>query len=332
MKKSKITIADVADELGVSKTTVSRAISGKGRIGEKTREKILEYIKENNYQPNNLARGLAKSCTYNLGIVMPEDYCATDAPFFVQSLASLHEVAVSKGYDILVTICNNEDMSNLERILLNRKVDGIVLMRSFVEDHAIKMLKEWNMPFVVIGSSDEEGVVQVDLDNEGGCQELTSILLMKKFERIALIGGNESYTVTQKRMKGFKKAFEKFGKKPREELIFMNCEHMSAIERAVDRILKQGVDCIVCMDYNICMYVLNKLKKTGIPVPDQMKIASFFNSKMLEQNMPSITSLTFDVKNAGIVACETLIDLIQDKEIKQFNQMGYEVTLRESTK
>ena len=69
-----ITIADVAEALGVSKTTVSRAISGKGRIGEATRERVLAYIEEHDYQPNVIAKGLAQSKTFNICVIMPEHY------------------------------------------------------------------------------------------------------------------------------------------------------------------------------------------------------------------------------------------------------------------
>ena len=81
-----ITIADVAEALGVSKTTVSRAISGKGRIGEATRERVLAYIEEHDYQPNVIAKGLAQSKTFNICVVMPEHYGMSDLTFFQDCL------------------------------------------------------------------------------------------------------------------------------------------------------------------------------------------------------------------------------------------------------
>ena len=77
-----ITISDVAEALGVSKTTVSRAISGKGRIGAATRNRVLEYIQEHDYKPNVIARGLAQSKTFNICVVMPGDYALVELPFF----------------------------------------------------------------------------------------------------------------------------------------------------------------------------------------------------------------------------------------------------------
>ena len=88
-EKSKMTISDVAEALNISKTTVSRAISGKGRIGAKTRRRVLEYIEEHNYKPSVIAKGLAQSKSYNIGWVMPSDYSVVDLPFFQKCLMGL---------------------------------------------------------------------------------------------------------------------------------------------------------------------------------------------------------------------------------------------------
>ena len=87
MEKDKIyTIDDIARELGVSKTTVSRAISGKGRISKETRERVFAFIEEHDYRPNVVARALAQSRTYNLGLVLPADYSVMGFPFFKECM------------------------------------------------------------------------------------------------------------------------------------------------------------------------------------------------------------------------------------------------------
>lgn len=327
-----ITIADIAEALGVSKTTVSRAISGKGRIGTATRARVMEYIEEHDYKPNVIAQGLAKSRTYNIGVVMPEDYCLMDMPFFLNCLAGLQEIADSAGYDILLTICNNVDMTHLERIVSNRKVDGIVLMRTFLEDKAILLLQEKGIPFVTVGRTQYSNVAQVDHNNEDGSKELTSILLLKGLKRIALIGGNERFMVTQNRLKGFLEAHEELNIPVSRDLIYLNQENPVMMESTVDDIIKKNVDCIVCMDDGICATVLNKLKKENIVVPDQVKVASFFYSMILENHSPAITSLSYDVRELGMVTCRTLIDIIEGKEVANLVMLGYEVVLKESTK
>ena len=98
---SKMTISDVAEALNISKTTVSRAISGKGRIGAETRRRVLEYIEEHNYKPSVIAKGLAQSKSYNIGWVMPSDYSVVDLPFFQKCLMGLLEMAAPVDYDVL---------------------------------------------------------------------------------------------------------------------------------------------------------------------------------------------------------------------------------------
>lgn len=327
-----LTIADIADALGVSKTTVSRAISGKGRIGSDTRERVLKYIDEHNYTPNVIAKSLAQSKTYNLAVVMPGDYELIDLPFFQNCIMGIQEIASSFDYDILLTVCNNADVTKLERIVRNRKVDGVILLRSFVEDVQVEYLREKNIPFVVTGSSNYKGVVQVDNDHHAACKELTSILLMKRMKKIALIGGNEEHVVTQSRLKGFKDAFRDNGLPVDESLIYMNLDNPVLLDGKLDDIIKRDVDCIVCMDDAICMEVLNKLRREGIVVPDQIRVASFYNSSMLETHDPSITSLDFDAKELGMLVCRTLLDIVEGNKVQKKTLLGYEVRLRESTK
>lgn len=327
-----LTIADIADTLGVSKTTVSRAISGKGRIGSETRERVLKYIDAHNYTPNVIAKSLAQNKTYNLAVVMPGDYELIDLPFFQNCIMGIQEIASSFDYDMLLTVCNNADVTKLERIVRNRKVDGVILLRSFMDDVQVEYLQEKNIPFVVTGSSNYKGVVQVDNDHRAACRELTSILLMKRMKKIALIGGNEEHVVTQSRLMGFKDAFADSGTAVDESLIYMNLDNPVLLDGKLDDIIKREVDCIVCMDDAICMEVLYKLRREGISVPDQICVASFYNSSMLETHDPSITSLDFDAKELGMLVCRTLLDMIEGQKVQKKTLLGYEVRLRESTK
>ena len=106
MKDNVITISDVAEALGVSKTTVSRAISGKGRIGEATRKRVLDYIEEHDYKPNVIAKGLAQSKTFNLCVVIPENYALVDLPFFQEAITGIQEIAgMNDTYDCAYCIC-----------------------------------------------------------------------------------------------------------------------------------------------------------------------------------------------------------------------------------
>lgn len=319
--------ADIAAELGVSKTTVSRSISGKGRISKDTRQRVLNYIKEHNYRPNVIAKGLANSCTYNIGVVMPENFGISDAAFFVDCLSGIHTAVAAREYDILMTVCDNINMINLEHMVARQKVDGVILMRTFVDDRAIKLLKKSGIPFVVIGRSYYNDVVQIDQDNEKACKELVSLLINKNLVQPALIGGNMNQVVNQSRFKGYIAACNEAGIFVQDKFIHTECKSSSDILAAVKDDLQNEIHCIICMDDNICMETLHHLKYLGIDIPRQVRIASFFYSALLDNYISSISSVSFDVKKLGAVSGNTLLDIIEEKEFSYLTLLGYEINL-----
>ena len=326
-----ITISDVAEALGVSKTTVSRAISGKGRIGQATRERVLAYIEENNYKPNVIAKSLAQSKTYNIGVMMPAEYDIIDLPFFQSCLFGIQEVAALKDYDILLSISPPGDTAQLERIVANRKVDGVILMRTFVKDAQAGMLAKKGMPFVTIGTTDVESAVQVDSDHKNACRELTSTLLKKNLTKIAVIGGDKNHVVTQKRLAGCREAFFQAQVPLREDLIFLDMHQSDVLEQRVEEILLRRAQVILCMDDKLCSRVLKKLRTDKVRVPDDIKVASFYHSTILEHNVPSITSLSFDGKELGRTACKRLMEQIEGETPRKMTVLGYQIIPGEST-
>lgn len=327
-----ITILDVAEALGVSKTTVSRAISGKGRIGEGTRKRVLDYIEEHDYKPNVIAKSLAQSKTFNICVVMPGNYALVDLPFFQEAIMGIQEIAGMMEYDLLLCIGFGSDMSGLTRVIQNRKVDGVVLLRTMVDDPQVAFLQEKKIPFVTAGSSKYKDVKQIDHDHRSACCELTSILLMRGMKRIAILGGSEDIVVNQTRLSGVNDAFAQFGQKINTDLLFMNLDSKAFVEKAVDDALSRETDCILCMDDGICAQTMRRLRQKHIKVPDQVRIASFYNSSVLENNVPTITSLSFDARELGMKACKNLLRQIEGEDTPNRTLLPYEVVLKESTK
>lgn len=327
-----ITISDVAEALGVSKTTVSRAISGKGRIGEATRQKVLAYIEENDYKPNVIAKGLAQSKTFNLCVVMPEDSNLADLPFFHQAIIGIQEAASQIEYDILLCIGKEDDRASLERILLNRKVDGVILLRTYIKDIYVELLSEKQIPFVTVGSTDYGNVYQVDNDHRNACRELTGLLLERQMKRIVLLGGMDSLMVTRSRLQGFLDAYKQAEEEPDRELICLNLGSRLSVDQAVDSVMEKNVDCILCMDDVICSHVMQKMRQEHRKIPEDIRLASFYNSTVLENSVPSVTTLAFDARELGRVAVGTLLDEIEGKDLPQCRFLPYEIMLKESTK
>ncbi len=332
LSEGRMTISDVAEALGVSKTTVSRAISGKGRIGNETRDRVLKFINEHNFTPSAVAKGLAESKTYNIGWVIPGDYDLVDLPFFQNCLLGISEMASPMQYDILVSLITGKDISQLERAVTNHKIDGAILSRTLENDAPAEYLLSAGVPYVAIGLSDMKNTIQVDNDHKNACRELTSLLILKGITNMGLIGGNRNHMVTKYRYKGFLAAFKEAGISPSPDQLILDVDNQIKADKAVETLIKKKVDCIVCMDDSLCQYTLNKLKKEGINVPTDIKVASFYNSPQLEANTPSITALNFDAISLGREACRVLLNYIDGKEVEQRTLLGYDIVIKESTK
>ena len=329
--EDKVTIEDVANALGISKSTVSRAISGKGRIGKETRERVLSYIKEHNYKPNPIAKGLSESKTYNICWVVPGDSSMTALPFFQRCMAGVVDVASAENYDILMGVVYDNNISHLKRIVSNHKVDGVILGRTLINDESIPYLIESKVPFVAIGSTDYKDVVQIDNDHFKACNELASILIMKGIKKFALIGGDSNHVVNRTRREGFLHALKEQKIDITDDDIFMNCLSDEDVERATDTALRNGAECLMCMDDGICSATIAKLKRDEVSIPEDIKIASFYNSELLSNNQPTITALQYDPKELGINACKTLFDILNGIEVEQKVMLSYEVQLKSST-
>ncbi len=327
----KITIDDIANDLGLSKTTVSRAISGKGRIGKETVDRVLAYIEEHDYRPNMIAKSLAQSKTFNIGAIMPADSELAEVPFFQQCLMGITGAATAKDYDVLVTMVNGKDISQLARIINNHKVDGLILTRSMVDDEVVKFLKESGLPFVVTGGA-EEGVIQVDHDHQAACKELTEILLSQGIKRPSLIGGNLDHMVSVIRQQGFMDAMKEQKVHQSNQLIKLNMNDKLQVETAVMELIREGTDCIFCLDDFIALQVVYKLRAEKYKIPKDVKVASFYSSTALENYNPSITAIKFDARELGMVACRTLLEMLDGKEVSKKTLLNYEIRIKESTK
>ncbi len=325
------TIDEIARELGVSKTTVSRAISGKGRIGADTRNRILGFVEKNNYRPNPMAKGLANQKTYNICWAMPGDSDIADLLFFKRCLLGVVDTAAGNDYDILISMIYEDNSSSLERIINNRKADGVILGGTLKEDKNIKLLKNAGIPFVVIGAGDVDDVVRIDIDHVRACRELTGKLLQGGTGRIALIGGNMSYTVNLKRYEGLLSALKDMNIVPDPGLVYLDIVKDEDIEPAVEGALSHNAECIICMDDSICSTVVSVLRSLDRTIPEDIKVASFRNSSILDGLRSSISALQYDPGELGKAACSTLLKLVAGEETEEKQMPGYEILLKAST-
>lgn len=331
MEERNLTIADIAQELGVSKTTVSRAMSGKGRIGKETRRRVQEYVEAHHYSPNVVAQGLAQNKTFNLGLVLPGDYQIVELPFFQKCMMGISRTASEAGYDVVLSMVTAGQITQLERVVTNHKIDGAILTRTLADDAPMRYLKENGVPFVAIGSTDDDEVVQIDNDHRGACREMTRRLINNGVRSLALIGGREEYIVTKNRLLGFMDALEERSGWKGSRLTYLNIEDAREVENIVEELLERKVECIVCMDDYLCDSVLHVLQTRHIAVPVQMQVVSFYDSTVLQNRIPAVTSIRFDVEELGRKACGLLLRMLDGEKVEGRTLLGYEVQMRESS-
>ena len=329
----KLTIDDIAEALGVSKTTVSRAISGKGRIGEKTRLRVKQYIDEHDYTPSAVARGLAQNRTFNIGVIWPESTDADELPFFQKCLIGISDVTGKAGCDILISLYDGKDISNIRRLIRHHKVDGVILTRTLAGDPLVGCLEELGIPAVAIGSLPGAGLPGVDNDNYRACLELTGLLIRRGSRRPALIGGDSSHIITRTRRDSFLAALRKAGIDPVPGLIRLDVGTSSGEDAgsAVLGAAALGADVVICMDDRLAGAALTAAESARLRVPEDILLASFYDSPGLALFSPPVTAISFDDKALGRKSAETLLRLIDGEPAESCVLPGYEIRLRKST-
>src|SRR5574344_1580874 len=328
-KSDNMTMNDIASELGLSKTTVSRAISGKGRIGKETRDRILGCIREKGYEPNQAARALAVSRTYNIGIAIPDEKSGGDAQFFSDCLVGVTKAAVSRDYDTFLVVVSDEDMAGLERIVRNRKADGIIVTRMSMQDGIIPYLQKSNLPFVLRGTDEDRDILQIDSNQKEGCRELTMHLISSGCRKIALMAGRKNRPVDFMRYNGYKDAYAEAGIRFDESLVWWNAA--DSCSASVKPALDAGADGIACTDDMICSAVLDCLSAENVRIPEDVQVVSFYDSEEIASCQVPVTALHIDSFDLCMRAGNLLIDEIEGCRPERKNTAGYSVIYRNSS-
>ena len=331
-EKKIYTLSDIAAELGVNKATVSKAISGKGNLSAETRARILAFIDECGYRPNAVAQSLAKNQTFNIGLMMPDYVGVLDEAFFRECLRGVCKVAYGSGYDVLMVMDSEKPVEHIARLIDNRKIDGVIAMRSLVSSPVVGFLKEQQVPFVIVGPTSDKSVLSVDNDNRGACRDITALVIRQGIRRMALIGGDDNNCVTHSRLKGFWDACDQAGLPWEDQMVYLNVNRDNRLPEVIDAVLAKKPDCIVCMDDYICNMVLIHLRTGNVRIPRDVKVVSYYDNPLLDDSISSVTSLRFDAAELGRIACQKLIDRLSGKADEDYILPGYRIVIRDSTK
>lgn len=319
MKFEAATIKDIAKELGISTSTVSRALRDNYEISAKTKELVLACAKKLNYRPNPIALSLRQRKSRSIGVVV----CEIANSFFSQVINGIESIAYSRGYNIIITQSNESykrEVSDLQ-YLASRSVDGIIMSISAETtdyDH-IKSLNDRGLHFVLFDRVTEAiKTHNVIVDNLDAARRGTNHLIANGYKRIACIGGTKTLKITEDRVAGYRKALQENNIEIDEnytQYCFYCGLEAAEIEEALDNILAMPVlpDAIISMNDKITTGCIKSLKRRKIKILEDIAVIGFFNSDLGDILNPSLTVLRQPGFIMGQTAIELMLNLIESK-------------------
>lgn len=315
----KVTIQDIAEAANVAKSTVSKVINNSPKISTETRQKVLNIMKQMNYIPSSIATRLAKQSSFNIGLLIDMSKESEFMNhFFYTIIAGIESVLGTMNYEL--TISNVQSSSPgaqvLERLVLNKRVDGLIMNNSVLTDEMSRQLNDMRFPFISLGEF-KPPVSWVDFDNELGGRMLTEHLLEGGYSNIAFVGGELEEKLFTNRYSGYKNAMLKAGKSLSSEGILRGPATESEGYQLGNRLLQNNnrPDAIVCMSNYTALGVLKAAKELNINVPKQLGIVAFDDYPLSPFTTPPLTCLNIDTFELGVAAGHLLMERIQQHSI-----------------
>jgi LacI family transcriptional regulator len=307
-----VTIKDIAKKIGVSYTTVSRALNGKPGVSQATVEKVLKEAQKMGYQPNAIARGLVKKSTNTIGLVIGD----ITNPYFPAIARGVEDAAKKVGYNVF--LCNtNYDKDNEKsylKTLEEQRVDGIIINPA--KDDVANMY-DVKTPMVMINSPSYTGNHStIEVDNAKGGFLATKHLIEAGYKRIAFIGGDFVSYVNERRVEGYKRALRQYNYLVDEKIIVYGSFKTKSGYTLTEKLLKSEnpPDAVVAGNDLIALGVLHCVEDYGYHVPDDFGVVGFDNVDFSELPQIQLTTIDQPKYYIGKLAFEILMEEIKHKE------------------
>ena len=336
--KQKITIKTIAKELGVSTSTVSKALRDSHEISSETKEKIQAYANLYNYKPNNLALQLRNQKTKVIGVILPKIV----HHFFSTVIMGIEEGANKKGYNIMVCFSNESYKKEVEtlKVLSNGSVDGLIvsIANETLENkdfkHFIDLVSE-EIPLVLFDRVVDEILCdKVVVDDVGAGYKATKHLIENGRKKIALLTTPNHVNVGTLRRQGYEKALIEAYIKTDKNLI-VEIDEKKDIKSQIEKVFKEDIDAVFAVNEIYAANSMRIAKEKGLSIPNEISIIGFTDGLISEYSSPSITTIAQHGFTMGIQAVELLIERIENEtEVYRPKKIviSSDLKIRESTK
>ncbi len=313
--------------------TVSRVLNHPQHVAEPTKEKILTVIKESEYTPNWFARGLNFNRTNSIGLIIPNML----NPGYMEIAKGIEDVAHKKGY--MVLLCNAENDVNKEKkyveTIIQRKVDGIVLVSSMLDKEAVQDIINQNIPVVIIGENKEmdEGIPVVRIDCKNAANKAARHLCEIGYQKIAIVYGATPEIENQRKLQGYLQALHEESIPVNDQWILdaQNSIHGGYISGKKLINLEERPQAIFATSDLIAIGVMDAMKDFGLRVPEDIAVIGFDNIQMSSIVEPKLTTVAKPLHKMGVVGSRLLFDIMEG-EPEEREKLSGEILLQSKLK
>lgn len=309
-------IRDVAKAAGVSVATVSKVLNGYTTVNEKTKERVLQIVKEMQFQPNSAARALVGRRSMTLGIFLT---AGLSHPFFTQILAGMEQSLKLKGYDLiyLAQLSWNKEYSFV-RHCQSRNVEGVVVFGFQYNDMNFEELIESGIPSLFIDLDVKEGRAgYISSDNHDAVERAVEYLHGLKHRRISFLSGNKEFYVSVHRLEGYIAGLTQAGIIFKEEYVAEGDFTREMGYRAMQKLLSlpEPPTSVICCSDMSAVGAMDAIRDAGLSVPEDVSVIGFDDIEIASNVRPALTTIRQDMITIGKKAIELLDDLINDKKL-----------------
>ncbi|MBC7249717.1 MAG: LacI family DNA-binding transcriptional regulator [Anaerolineae bacterium] len=320
-----VTLKDIARHVGVSVTTVSRALGGYDDVAETTRQKILRAAEELGYYPSVTARQLQKQRTDTIGFVIPTFGPRFSDPFFSELLAGIGNEAARHNFDLLVCTRSPDSPEEEEayrRLVDGRRVDGMLVVRTRVDDPRLSFLKQRHFPFVAFGRSHaDENSPYLDVDGHHGLYQAVRHLIDLGHRRIAYISAPLNLTFALHRLQGYRDALQEGGLKYDEELVHVGYLTEEDGYQAAHRLLAldRPPTAIAVANDLMALGAMRAAHERGLTVGRDVAITGFDDIPLAAHAHPPLTTVRQPIYEIGRRICQMLIQIITGEPLDNYH-------------
>jgi len=330
-----LTLEDIAKQVGVSRSTVSRVVNGHPNVREDVRKRVLEVIRQTGYHPNAAARTLASQRSWMIGLVLPRTVNAFFAdPYFPHLTQGIAQACNQSDYTLgLFLVGTKEDEEKIfPRVSRRGFLDGVLVQTGQIGDQLIDRLVNSNMPLVIVGRPfHADGVSYIDVDNSDAAYNAVSHLVRLGHQRIGTITGPSNNTTGIDRQEGYLRALTERHRVVDESLVAEGDFSETSGYYAMQRLLPAKPDAVFAASDMMAIGAMRAVRDAGLAVPDDIAFVGFDDLPIASLSDPPLTTIRQQVHRFGMTAVEVLTDLIENGVTPpRRNIMVTDLVIRES--